>query len=266
MTHPGGTPPRPVWHRWAWGAAIAVAGTAAMIGITIPLTASGDDGPSPASSAHAAHGGAAHDPDAPGRLDTPAAPGDKGTGRDPLTPDEEQRAAQLALGGDQTLRTRSENVAGKQGGPQLLSTDLAEAGGGVDRKAEVYFYDYRDDTLVHKTVDLTSGQVESSETSHGSQPPPSPAEATEAARLLIGSDRGAGLKQDFKAATGHALTGPDQLRVQGLVFTPRPGATGPLASCGAHRCVRLFTRVKDGPWIDTRHFVIDLSDRTVHHA
>ena len=36
-----------------------------------------------------------------------------------------------------------------------------------------------------------------------------------------------------------------------------------LDKCGEHRCVRLFPKVVNGPWIDARSFVIDLSARKV---
>jgi hypothetical protein len=52
-----------------------------------------------------------------------------------------------------------------------------------------------------------------------------------------------------------------------MAYHARPSDSGALAVCGGeHRCVKLFTRVKNGPWIDTRHIVIDLSARKVHHA
>jgi hypothetical protein len=42
------------------------------------------------------------------------------------------------------------------------------------RRADVTFYDYRDDTLVTRTVDLGTGKVVSTGTQHGVQPPPRP--------------------------------------------------------------------------------------------
>jgi hypothetical protein len=58
------------------------------------------------------------------------------------------------------------------------------------------------------------------------------------------------------------LTDVRQLSVQAMAYRGAAGRRGPDAECGKHRCVRLFTRVKDGPWIDTRHYVVDLSART----
>jgi len=137
---------------------------------------------------------------------------------------------------------------------------------GDDRIADVYFYDYARDTLVQKSVNLTDNEVVDTVESTGAQPPPAAPEAEAAADLLVDSPVGAGLRQDYEAATGKELTGAGQLQVQGMTYTARPGDSGGLEQCGEHRCVRLFTRVKDGPWIDTRDFVIDLSERKVHHA
>ncbi|GAB2801872.1 hypothetical protein [Streptomyces daliensis] len=168
-------------------------------------------------------------------------------------------------------------MSGDKGSPEHLSTDLADSADGPGRRAEVYFYDYGDDTLVHKTVLLGEGgngdgngggdarsKVEDSEVSRGAQPPPAWREAREAATVLLGDPLGAGLKRDYEKAMGKKLTGAGQLSVQGLTYVPRGTPEGPLARCGDERCVRLFTRVADGPWIDTQRLVVNLSARTVH--
>jgi hypothetical protein len=250
------------------GAAVAVTATAVLIGVTLPDSASGDEGPGgggPQGSA-AEQGQAARQ--LPGVVES--APGQEktGTGRDPLTDDELKRAQSLALG--RAFRDSSEDVKGGKG-PEKLSADLAELSpdevGAADppRRADVTYYDYRDDTYVTKTVDLGSGKVEHTDTQRGVQPPPNRDEAREAARLLMADKLGQGLKKDFKDATGRTLTSPDQLTVTGFVY--RTGVDGPgpatVEDCGKHRCVRLFTRVVNGPWIDTRQLVIDLSARSV---
>jgi hypothetical protein len=97
------------------------------------------------------------------------------------------------------------------------------------------------------------------------QPPPSADETAEAADLLIADPLGQGLRTDFKAATkGTELTKASQLTLRGISFnTAEQSAPADLAKCGRHRCVRMFTQVKNGPWIDTTDLVVDLSDRTV---
>ncbi|MEU4466669.1 Tat pathway signal sequence domain protein [Streptomyces sp. NPDC024017] len=257
------------------GTAIAVAGTAVMIGITLPGTAGADDtgtraGQSvpqatggPASGGPASGGRAV----APGVVEEAPAEGQKGEGRDPLTDDELKRVEKIAL--SRQLFQSSESVDGDRG-PQPLGVDLAEPEADevgkpdAPRRADVTFYDYRDDTLVTRTVDLGTGKVVSTGTQHGVQPPLSRAEKAEAAALLIADPLGADLKADYKDATGKALTSADQLQLSGAVYRAAPGAQpAELDRCGEHRCVRLFPKIKNGPWVDARSLVIDLSARKV---
>ncbi|WP_455352054.1 Tat pathway signal sequence domain protein [Streptomyces sp. SYSU K217416] len=260
------------------GAAIAVTGTAVMVGVTLPGAAGAADGPSDASAAaRSAAGQPAGTRDgqsgrgqavAPGVAEEAPAEGETGTGRDPLTDAELARAERIAL--DRGLRMSSTDVGGDRG-PQRITTNLAELrpdevdDPGAPRRAEISYYDYTDDTLVTRTVNLSTGKVEQTDTQRGVQPPPSREEAVEAARLLLASPLGAGLKADYKDATGKALTSPDQLTLSGGVYRVNAENPGPpaLADCGQHRCVRLFTKVRNGPWIDTRTLIVDLSARTV---
>jgi hypothetical protein len=253
------------------GAAVAVAGTAVMIGITLPGTAGADDtgnGKAAAGQSAAQAGQGADGAVAPGVVEkAPAAEGEKGKGRDPLTGDEIQRVEQIAV--NQQLLNASEDVEGERG-PERLTVDLADPKAGelddpdAPRRADVTLYDYRDDTLVTRTVDLDTGKVVATGTQHGVQPPLSSAEYAEAASLLIADPLGADLKADYKDATDKELTGPDQLLLTGAVYRAVPGGQpAALDKCGEHRCVRLFPKVKNGPWIDARAFVIDLSARKV---
>lgn len=254
------------------GAAIAVAGTAVMIGITLPGTAGADDDPaggkSAAGQSAAQAGQGADGAVAPGVVEeTPTAEGAKGKGRDPLTDDEIKRVEQLAV--NRQMFNASEDVEGDRG-PERLTVDLADPKADelddpdAPRRADVTFYDYRDDTLVTKTVDLDTGKVVATGTQHGVQPPLSSAEYAEAASLLIADPLGADLKADYKDATDKELTDPNQLLLTGAVYRAVPGGQpAVLDKCGEHRCVRLFPKVKNGPWIDARAFVIDLSARKV---
>lgn len=254
------------------GTAIAVAGTAVMVGITLPGTAGADesggtDGGGTRSAQQSGQGqanGAAQ----PGVVQQAPAEGKKGTGGDPLTDDEIQRAGKIAAGGQQLGAAK--NVDGGRG-PQRLTVDLADPENADElddpnapRRADVTFYDYKSDALITKTVNLDTGKVEQTGTQHGVQPPLSRAENVEAARILIADPLGAGLKADYKDATGHELTSPDQLLFNGAVYRATPGAQpAVLDKCGQHRCVRLFPKVKNGPWIDARSLIIDLSARKV---
>ncbi|MBA2809824.1 Tat pathway signal sequence domain protein [Streptomyces sp. KM273126] len=253
------------------GAAIAVAGTAVMVGITLPGSVSADEsgstGQQAAQQAGQAGQGQGQDAVRPAVVEAAPAEGDKGTGSDPLTDGEMKRGEQLAL--NRQLLRSSENAEGESG-PESINVELAEPNEGelddpgAPRRAEVTFYDYKDDTLVTKTVNLDTGKVEQTDTQRGVQPPFSRTETVEAARLLIADPVGADLKADYKDATGKELTSPDQLVLSGMVFRADAG-TKPdtLAKCGEQRCLRLFTKVKNGPWIDTRDLIIDLSTRKV---
>ncbi|MER5405852.1 Tat pathway signal sequence domain protein [Streptomyces sp. NPDC002769] len=253
------------------GAAIAVAGTAVMVGITLPGSAGADEsGRGPAGSQRAGSEQGQEQGQAaarPGVVEQAPAQGDKGTGRDPLTDDETARVERIAA--DRKLFGSSENVEGNRG-PQRIGVDLAEPeeneldDPGAPRRADVTFYDYGNDTLVTRTVNLDTGKVERTDTQHGTQPPLGRDEMTEAARLLIADPLGAGLRADYKDATGKELTSPDQLTLNSMVYRATPGARpGLLAKCGEHRCVRLFPKVRNGSWIDSRDLVIDLSARKV---
>ncbi|MFD9394538.1 Tat pathway signal sequence domain protein [Streptomyces sp. NPDC060000] len=257
------------------GTAIAVAATAVMVGITLPGTAGADDtgggrsGQATGQVAGQVTGQQQGDPAAvrPGVVEEAPAEGTKGKGRDPLTDDEITRVEKIAL--DRQQFNASEDVDGDRG-PQRLGVDLAEpAADEVDdpdapRRAVVSFYDYKDDSLLTRTVNLDTGKVEDTGTQHGVQPPLSAAEQSEAASLLIADPLGAGLKADFKDATGKELSSPDQLQIAAMVYRAVPGAEpAVLDQCGQHRCVRLLPKVKNGPWIDARSLVIDLSTRKV---
>ena len=251
------------------GTAIAVAGTAVMIGITLPGSAGADDSGGSGASGQASQETGQQEQAAvqPGVVEQVPDEGDKGIGRDPLTDDETERVERIAL--NQQLLRSAEDVEGDRG-PQRIGVDLAEPAenelgdANAPRRAEVRFYDYKDDALVTKTVNLDTGKVEGTGTQHGVQPPISHDEMTEAAQLLIADPLSSGLKADYKDATGKELTSPDQLILNSMVFRAAPGAKpAALADCGTHRCVRLFPKVRNGPWIDSRDLVIDLSARRV---
>uniref|UniRef100_UPI0034E0147E Tat pathway signal sequence domain protein n=1 Tax=Streptomyces flavofungini TaxID=68200 RepID=UPI0034E0147E len=193
--------------------------------------------------------------------------GAKGIGSDPLTDEEIKRAEKVSVSGQ--LRSSARDVEGDRG-PQLLSTNLSEpdpanVGAAAQRKAEVVYYDYKKDAVITKTVNLETGKVDDTTTAQNVQPPPSQDELAEGARLLIADPLGKGLKKDFEHATGKELAGPGQLQLSGMVFRKETVERVPagLAECGKHRCLQVVTKVKNGPWIDTRALVVDLSTRTV---
>ncbi|MFF7352655.1 MULTISPECIES: hypothetical protein [Streptomyces] len=250
------------------GVAVATVGTAAMVAITLPGTAGADEtGGSKGGGTRAAQQtGQGADGTLPGVVEQAPAEGKKGKGLDPLTDDEITRVEKLAV--SRQLFDATQNVRGGRG-PERLDVQLAEPEAdevddpNAPRRADVTVYDYRDDTLVTRTVNLDTAKVERTASQHGVQPPLSRAEQTEAARVLIADPLGAGLKADYKDATGKELTSPDQLQLSSMVYRAAPGGSAAVAKCGEHRCTRLFPKVRNGPWIDARKFVIDLSARRV---
>ncbi|MFK0105925.1 Tat pathway signal sequence domain protein [Streptomyces sp. NPDC091217] len=252
------------------GAGLAVAGTAVMVGITLPGTAGADESGGTNGNGTATAQDAGQGPGAvkPGVVEEAPAEGKKGTGSDPLTGDETKRVEQLAL--TKQMFNAGENAEGRRG-PERLSVDLADPDAkelddaNAPRRADVTFYDYRNDTLVTRTVNLDTGKVEQTTSRQGVQPPLSHDENVQALKLLIGDPLGAGLKADFKDATGKELADPEQqLLLNSAVYRATPGAQpAALDKCGEHRCVRLFPKVKNGPWIDARSLIVDLSARKV---
>lgn len=243
------------------GAAVAVAATAVLVGVTLP--GAGESGGRQANAADAKQDAVMKD----GVVEAAPDEGEKGIGSDPLTDAEIERAEKASVSG--ALRSSARDVEGDRG-PQLLSTNLSEpeptdAGAAAPRRAEVVYYDYKKDAVITKTVNVETGKVENTNTAQNVQPPPSQEELSEGAGLLIADPLGKGLKQDFKHATGKALTGPAQLQLSGMVFRKETVERVPanLTDCGKHRCLQVVTKVKNGPWIDTRSLVVDLSTRSV---
>lgn len=255
------------------GTAIAVTATAVAVAITLPGTAGAQDGPGAGTAASQgsgqdARGEGSRAPD-PGVVAEAPDEGAKGVGRDPLTEDELKRAERLATATD----ARSGRDVGGGQGPQHLTTDLAEpdpSATGIDapRRAVVSYYDYRTDRLVTATVNLITRKVEQSGAQQGVQPSPHPEELREAVELILASPLGAGLKADYKDATARALTSPKPLALSGFVYRKDREARIPeqLGNCGVHRCVRVISKIINGPWVDTRDLVVDLSARKVVHA
>ncbi|MDG4862579.1 Tat pathway signal sequence domain protein [Streptomyces sp. T-3] len=244
------------------GAAVALTGTAIAVAVSLPGAAGAGE-----RDAKAGADAAAQQAVQPGVVEKAPAEGDKGVGSDPLTDGELKRAEDLALG---ALERTARDVDGDRG-PQHLTTDLAEIEPGEvgdatpARRAEIVYYDYKNDSVVTKRVNLDTGKVEDTQTVRGAQPPPAQQEMREAAELLLASPLGADLKKDYKDATGKALTSPDQLKLSGFIFQKEtaPQAPPALAECGVHRCFSLVAKVVNGPWIDTRDLIVDLSDRKV---
>ncbi|MFI6815366.1 hypothetical protein ACIBG7_23360 [Nonomuraea sp. NPDC050328] len=171
---------------------------------------------------------------------------------DPLTPDEVRRAGEIA-----GASSRAHMAAGRV---ELLYVERDDdKAAEPNRRAEAYLYDYAEDAVIVRTVDLGRGTVVRESKGTGVQPPPSKREEVRAAELLLAHPKlGKGVRSEFRKAAGRELRSAADLSLRGLIFRDKQGA------CRTHRCVRLFVRLPDGRFLDTSRIVVDLSAKTVH--
>ncbi|MGV9308698.1 hypothetical protein ACWENQ_00055 [Nonomuraea sp. NPDC004354] len=169
---------------------------------------------------------------------------------DPLTPEEIARAGEIATAGTHLKADQAELLYVERDDDK----DAEQA-----RRAEAYIYDYGNDTLTVRTVDLGQSRVVEETTGRGVQPPPSRREELRAAELLLADPAlGQGVRQSFRKAAGRELASPSDLALRGLIYSPERGP------CRTHRCLRLFVRLPNGTFLDTSRIVLDLSAKQVH--
>jgi hypothetical protein len=236
------------YRRWAWGLGIA-----AVTAVTAFSVASWQANAAP--SPNTPPGVAAEQPRVsdPRVGPEPAA----GTGSDPLTSAEVERARTIAV--TPQLAARAEDVTGATG-PEYLSAEVDTDSAG--RRAELYYYDYRTDKLVKQVVDLTTGKLAGSFSAVRMQPPASQREVTAALDLLLADPLAADLRDAYRKATGKELSGKQGLVADAHVYTADPADTE-ASQCGRRRCLQLVVQTEDGHFIDVNHIIIDLSGRTV---
>ncbi|MFG1610649.1 hypothetical protein [Actinoplanes sp. NPDC049265] len=179
-----------------------------------------------------------------------------GIGSDALTGDEVTRARTIALTAE--LKAGATDVTGK-GGPEYLTAQIAEDG---DRRADVYFYDYRNDKLVKQVVDLKAGTVTGSFASAGMQMPASKQELSTAFDMLLADPLAAEFKAAYRKATGKDFASKNTVAVTAHVYKARHADSG-TAQCGKHRCLQLVVESSDNVFIDINQIIVDLSGRKV---
>lgn len=238
--------------RWAQGLSIATVSALTAFGVA---SWQANAAPSPSAPPGTPPAGTAA---APPRVSDPkpVPTGPAGVGRDPLTGTEMDRARDVALAG---VAGAPVDVTGAAGA-EPLSSGLAP---GTNRRAEVLLYDYASDKLIKQVVDLRTGKVAKTYTATGMQPPATPREVAEALKLLTADRLASRLADGFRAATGKAYTGTDQIDVRAHVYSARAADSG-AERCGAHRCLSLVVQARDGgEFIDLHDIIIDLSGRTI---
>ncbi len=176
---------------------------------------------------------------------------------DPLTGQEVAQATTIASAG-----SRSHMAAGRI---KLLYVERDDDKDSSDRRrADAYLYDYGNDRLIVRTVDLGRGAIVRETVARGVQPPPSKEEETTAAGLLLSHPGYGKVTRDaYARAGGGRLRSAADLGLRGLIFTPF-GESGPAGQCEVHRCLRLFVRLPDSTWLDTSRMVVDLSAKKIH--
>ena len=117
------------------------------------------------------------------------------------------------------------------------------------RLADVYSYDYSVDETIHAVVDLSNGQVLSSERLKQQHLPLTEREITRARQLIFAdAEQSALIKQEYKRITGSELINPDSLNIKAFSFSAdslpeRLNAAS--QTCGIQRCAQVLLYTHD---------------------
>lgn len=170
----------------------------------------------------------------------------KRKGFDPLSAEEQRLAHETALHAPNLSRL----LAGAPRTELLLverheeSKEVYANSGPWPRRADVFTYNYDQDVLIHETVDLATGKVDSVETAKSVQLPFTANESTAALRVALGdAEAGPLIRRQYRQIFGGEVFQPDKVEVNATVFyadSMPDGAVGPLAKCGVHRCAQLL--------------------------
>lgn len=135
------------------------------------------------------------------------------------------------------------------------------------RLADVYWYDYKTDTLLLNVMDLATQLIVTSSESQGTQLPLTDEELKNAIELLFAdSETSARVAQEYKATTNTPLSDHStQLEIRAFVFHAET-ASGQLhvesANCGINRCAQLMIYTPDNVAIDSMP-IVNLSKQKV---
>ncbi len=150
--------------------------------------------------------------------------------------------------------------------PQLLLMERRHDKASSQRLADAWYYGYLYNETIHKTVDLASGQVLSSEVIIGTQLPLIDSEIARAFDVLLASapDRRA-LEAAYFAVTGREFLDRSQVSYKAFVFHPDTvvdGLTADARRCGINRCAQMLIYTHDNIALNTSP-VVDLSSARV---
>jgi hypothetical protein len=132
------------------------------------------------------------------------------------------------------------------------------------RRADVFYYDYASDEVLHQVINVKTGEVEEVFTSSDLRLPVASIEATAAVQLILDHPQlGSTLRKLHKQVSGHELALASNVAAQGGLFFRESALGTPLervtAICEFHRCVQLFLPYDETHFIDSSNLVIDLS-------
>ncbi|WP_404434087.1 hypothetical protein LG299_05985 [Microbacterium lacus] len=151
-------------------------------------------------------------------------------------------------------------------GLQFLSTDVADPQAYTDGQRRLFslYYDYATNELVSMIVNVSTGTIEAIERASGSQPAPTDAETALAWELILGSELGQPIADEFAALTGGSALTPESAEVELTAhsFVTDAGSFG-AESCGVERCVQVLAQIDGGAFLTTSTIVVNLSTTTV---
>ncbi|HEY1013707.1 MAG TPA: hypothetical protein VGE07_13435, partial [Herpetosiphonaceae bacterium] len=130
-----------------------------------------------------------------------------------------------------------------------------------DRRADVFVYDYSNDTLIQAVVNLTAKRIDATTAVKNVQPPITAAERDRAVALALADPTaGPGLRGWYQRITQRTLEKPEQLQADALVFRADAMADSKLGrnECGVRRCAQLLFSTAERQLIDVTVYV-DLS-------
>lgn len=172
-----------------------------------------------------------------------------GTGYDPLSAGEQQRALNAARGGNAALNTA------KTERTEVLLVERHQENkdtyrqGVWPRRSDVYIYHYDTDTLEHAVVNNATNKVDERTFRRAVQLPPTQNEIQISIDYILADPNlRLELNQWFKQLTGTDLVSADQIEGKGFIFHADSMGVenaGAAAKCGINRCVQMLIYTKD---------------------
>lgn len=151
----------------------------------------------------------------------------------------------------------------------LIERRLPENKAETERLADVYWYNYSDNSLLHAIVDVETGRIHRQEILHNTQLPLVASEIQRAAALIMAhTETREHLDRAFENIMGRELQDISDIDFKAFVFhadSLPAEMVGDSAMCGFHRCARMVVYTRDNISLGVSP-IIDLSDNRVVEA